>query len=194
VSEEIEPSPCAGDGSCQARVRDLRSSNAALIAENEALKDRVRVQNLEGINPFKITIREYDALQAKLSLYTSWQPSDPGTKEAMKTCRPQSDEEGEKRMSWVDTAMTLSHALTAAMVRLEEAEKELKLIKDSSTDDRIPFAERKFPTRQDMRVEIAALQERIRHLESVNALPCGPDQVAALTASLAELRNKTGGK
>ena len=97
---------------------DLRASTAALNAENEALKDRVRVQNLAGINPYKITMREYDALQAKLSLYTAWTPQDPGTKEAMK-------------IAWRDeTSTVLADALRAAMVRLEEAEKESKGLRE----------------------------------------------------------------
>jgi len=108
-----------------------------LKAENEALKKQTAERpaicafcswegpastTLEQIQAHS-AVCEHHPLAKKLSLYTSWQPSDPGTKEAMKTCRPQSDEEGEKRMSWVDTAMTLSRALTAAMVRLEEAER-----------------------------------------------------------------------
>ena len=116
---------------------ELRASNATLKAESAALKDRVRVQNLEGINPFKITMREYDALQAKLSRYTSWQPSDPGTKEVMAEIERRlkgvlvSDgltavsQYGSK--SIVGDVRYMIDALRSAMVRLEEAEKKIKL-------------------------------------------------------------------
>ena len=57
------------------------------------------------------------SLQAKLSLYTSWQPSDPGTKEAMEWFREPGPFEADAH------GRVLAHALRAAMVRLEEAEK-----------------------------------------------------------------------
>lgn len=48
--------------------------------------------------------------------------------------------------------------LRTVLDRAEKAEAELKLIKDSSTDESIPFEQRHFPTRQDMRVEIQNLK------------------------------------
>ena len=67
--------------------------------------------------------------QAKLSLYTSWQPSDPGTKEAMEWVAKYGHLEypvGEDRAFLNEAAKRLAPALTAAMVRLEEAEKDLR--------------------------------------------------------------------
>ena len=65
---------------------------------------------------------ETNRLQAKLSLYTSWQPSDPVTKEAMEAVNDLSDG---WRHDWRKFAHALGRALTAAMVRLEKAEKKL---------------------------------------------------------------------
>ena len=69
---------------------------------------------------------ETNRLQAKLSLYTSWQPSDPGTKEAMEWVTNYGHLKhpvGEDRAFLNEAAKRLAHALRAAMVRLEEAEK-----------------------------------------------------------------------
>ena len=65
------------------------------------------------------------SLQAKLSLYTSWQPSDPGTKEAMEAA-------AYTPCSHCATHIplrVLGHTLRAAMVRLEEAEKLIAVLK-----------------------------------------------------------------
>lgn len=51
------------------------------------------------------------------------------------------------------------HALSVLVGAYDKVVAELKLIKDSSTDESIPFNERQFPTRQDMRVEIARLKK-----------------------------------
>ena len=122
----------------------LRASNAALKAENEALKKdlgdtafrlKVRDNQLDGTvlerneidekatQDYARHLCEIDNLKVKLSLYTSWQPSDPGTKEAMEcaenTCPCVAHAPG---LDW-DRAGVLAHALRAAMVRLEESEK-----------------------------------------------------------------------
>jgi hypothetical protein len=76
---------------------------------------------------------ETNRLQAKLSLYSSWQTSDPGTKEAMEwaaflenmfRCQPE-------RRPTKDEAnlIVLAHSHRAAMVRLEEAEKLIAVLK-----------------------------------------------------------------
>ena len=72
-----------------------------------------------------ISLRKYARkMEAKLSLYTFWTPQDPGTKEAMEyatgwACGP----EKEPVANLVRAAHAIAHALRAAMVRLEEAEK-----------------------------------------------------------------------
>ena len=57
-------------------------------------------------------------LEAELKRYTSWTPSDPGTKEAMAYA-----EATQLDGPLSAKAKVLAHALRAAMVRLEEAEK-----------------------------------------------------------------------
>ena len=68
-------------------IDSLRSSNAALKADNEALKNQTwGYTKADGTIETHNLASLADALrtaEAKLSLYTSWQPSDPGTKEAM---------------------------------------------------------------------------------------------------------------
>ena len=112
----------------------LRASNAALKAENEALKeaarkDRIRIENQAAtihdagvrldVKTGQSIIDAAEQLRDELARWESWQPSDPGTKEAMafagiafKSGMPGRDE-----------INVLAHALRAAMVRLEEAEK-----------------------------------------------------------------------
>ena len=92
---------------------------AALKAENEALKKELKSwKDAPATN--RNSAEAVASLQAKLSLYTSWQPSDPGTKEAMEWFREPGPFEADAH------GRVLVHALTAAMVRLEEAEKKEK--------------------------------------------------------------------
>ena len=93
----------------------------ALKAENEALKKDAEKCEAQYL-------RDGMALHAKLSLYTSWQPSDPGTKEAMEiAAKNEADRNkmGWKPEGWERALGSLATALTAAMVRLEEAEKKI---------------------------------------------------------------------
>jgi hypothetical protein len=64
----------------------------ALRAENKTLK-KERKQIIESeIDCGARSVAkddEIEGLRQELRRYTSWQPSDTGTKEAMKTCRPQ---------------------------------------------------------------------------------------------------------
>jgi hypothetical protein len=91
-------------------------SNLALKAENEALKKDAQSDD----EMYSKAMDHVEDLQASLSLYTSWQPSDPGTKEAMEWCdEVEPDEVGDIQAY----GPTLAHALRAAMVRLEEAGK-----------------------------------------------------------------------
>jgi hypothetical protein len=116
----------------EAEIDRLRSSNAILIAENEALKKRPLRQSLDAyVADHKNNGLIIADLEAKLSLYTSWQPSDPGTKEAMVCAEADAHPEGIAECShwydgclcYVNASVVLAHALRAAMVRLEEAEK-----------------------------------------------------------------------
>ena len=84
-----------------AEERDsLRASLAALKAENEA------------------AVKNMAALQSELAAFKNWQPSDPGTKEVMAFADALTVVSGPPARVKV-----LAHALRAAMVRLEEAEK-----------------------------------------------------------------------
>ena len=65
--------------------------------------------------------KEIAAIQAKLSAYEAWQPSDPGTKEAMEWAARNKD--NPLACDHKPMLDALATALTAAMVRLEEAEK-----------------------------------------------------------------------
>jgi hypothetical protein len=87
------------------QVNDLLRERNALIAENEALKEAM-AHDVECLG---------EAI-ANLSLYTSWRPSDPGTKALLAS------------VEWMKgyPVPELVRALTAAMVRLEEAEKKEK--------------------------------------------------------------------
>ena len=137
---KTHPSPCA---CCEWRLTvelpNLRSQVAALKAENEALKTRCEMVycaycSFEARCPTDnkaltdhVKVCEFHParkLEAELKRYTSWQPSDPGTKEAM------------AYMAYVEAiqldgplsakAKVLAHA---AMVRLEEAEKIIAVLK-----------------------------------------------------------------
>ena len=59
---------CANRDYALAQYESLRASNAALKAENEA------------------AVKNMGALQSELAAFKNWQPSDPGTKEAMAKC------------------------------------------------------------------------------------------------------------
>jgi hypothetical protein len=85
---------------------------------------------------------EANRLQAKLSLYTSWQPSDPGTKKAMECLHAHADD--------CECRRRLATALTAAMVRLEEAEKKI--------EDRTYWTKKLWDTEQFKRAEAAESQ------------------------------------
>ena len=75
-----------GDGSQWAlrqQVNDLLRERAALKAENEALTaELVRINrvHVESCDAFEVLDKMADKYQAQLKRYTSWQPSDPGTK------------------------------------------------------------------------------------------------------------------
>jgi chromosome segregation ATPase len=93
-------------------IAELRTSNAALKAENEA------------------AVKNMAALQSELAAFKNWQPSDPGTKEAMEkiTARHAEsqafiDARNKTAPQCHDDRAYLVAALTASMVRLEEAEK-----------------------------------------------------------------------
>ena len=110
---------------------DLRASNAALKAENEALKADIKA-NMDGNLALrkKCGARENETmfmfverLASSLSLYTSWQPSDPGTKEAMEYFAEKPD--CRKYETLNRNIETVLNSYRAAMVRLEEAEKEI---------------------------------------------------------------------
>ena len=76
-----------------------------------------------------ISLRKYAReMEAKLSLYTSWQPSDPGTKEAMEwaeTLIANPKDYGIEEGPAKPHLEVLVRSTRAAMVRLEEAEKAL---------------------------------------------------------------------
>ena len=65
----------------------------------------------------------------KLAALNNWQPSDPGTKEAMEwVARNKDNPLACDHKPMLDALAT---ALTAAMVRLEEAEKNLRQLQDA---------------------------------------------------------------
>ena len=97
--------------------QSLADNIDALKAENEALKAQWIDHTKPGCGPSSAYCEE---LRAKLSLYTSWQPSDPGTKEAMEWFREPGPFEADAH------GRVLAHAIRAAMVRLEEAEKRIE--------------------------------------------------------------------
>jgi hypothetical protein len=109
---EVYPNSCA----CHLRI-------SALKAENEALKkERKQIIDSEIDCGARSVAKddEIEGLRQELRRYTSWQPSDPGTKEAM-------EHFGDKPYSCSECGtdaqgVILVHALRAATVRLEEAE------------------------------------------------------------------------
>ena len=90
-----------------AAVCSLRASNAALKAENEA------------------AVKNMGALQSELAAFKNWQPSDPGTKEAMEYFAEKPD--CRKYETLNRNIETVLNSYRAAMVRLEEAEKKIEL-------------------------------------------------------------------
>ena len=133
-----------GDGSQWAlrqQVNDLLRERAALKAENEALKTRCEMVycaycSFEARCPTDnkaltdhVKVCEFHPvrkLEAELKRYTSWTPQDPGTKEAMAFADALTVVSGPPARVKV-----LAHALRAAMVRLEEAEKNLRQLQDA---------------------------------------------------------------
>ena len=127
--------PSKGMEAAEAEIDRLRATLAALVAENEALKGRLKdstndgkfleekvvalKQEVEAMRADLVsTVAREVAYRERLAAFESWQPSDPGTKEAMK-------------IAWRDeTSTVLADALRAAMVRLEEAEKESKGLRE----------------------------------------------------------------
>lgn len=59
----------------------------------------------------------------------------------------------------------------ASLTRAEALEAEIKAMRDSSTEAPIPYIERRYPTRQDMRVEIARLSNLVRIYKPVGPVP-----------------------
>jgi len=124
---------------------ELRASNAALKADNEALKKLEcpscgRNSGGQELRIFKNLTTALETARAELKRYTSWQPSDPGTKEAMAyVAAPwhiaydqlkEYVDDDEKPLAWKDharimyeRAQTLATSLAAAMVWLKDAEK-----------------------------------------------------------------------
>jgi hypothetical protein len=89
----------------------LRASTAALKAENEA------------------AVKNMAALQSELAAFKNWQPSDPGTKEAMEIVKVWEERDWvplrANCMDHLEALKVLATSYRAAMVRLEEAEKEI---------------------------------------------------------------------
>ena len=106
------------------------------------------------------------AAEAKLSLYTSWQPSDPGTKEAMATAATVEVWSHPAMRKREDALKILAVALTAAMVRLEEAEKErdeaVGLIKSG-----LPLAEGMAKEHDELTSSLAASRKEVEELRDV---------------------------
>jgi hypothetical protein len=81
-------------------------------------------RHLDGV--LKDKYAELAAMQSQLKRYTSWQPSDPGTKEALE-CAGSSWEYKSEDIARIAVSLgVLSTSYRAAMVRLEEAEKKVK--------------------------------------------------------------------
>ena len=143
-------------------IDSLRASNAALKAENES------------------AVKNMAALQSELAAFKNWQPSDPGTKEAMEWARNEQNHWEEQRVH----GQVLVTALTAAMVRLEEAEKKLE---DAMNNRHCVHSER-----AQKAEALVACKEYSESLLAQRA-EAAESRVAALTASLAGLRKKMGG-
>ena len=146
---------------------------AALKAENEALKAQWIDHTKPGCGPSSAYCEE---LQAQLSLCTSWQPSDPGTKEAMAVLDSIPSDDPCPLIS-APYARHLATALTAAMVRLEEAEKRAK----SSDEAMAAIVAQNHPSKSDW----CGLCKRGWSWVDGNAARQAVERAEALTASLA---------
>ena len=115
--------------------QSLADNIDALKAENEALKREVarevkhyvdyfaalkKILDREGIPNYPHYLDGVEHMARALKRYTSWTTLDPGTKEAMEWFREPGPFEADAH------GRVLAHALRAAMVRLEEAEKKGK--------------------------------------------------------------------
>jgi hypothetical protein len=160
-------------------IDSLRASNAALIAENET------------------AVKNMAALQSELAAFKNWQPSDPGTKEAME-CDGIVDEEvqanGQNGLafdSWDKIAVRytalkfygrwekLCRLYRAAMVRLEEAE-------NNPRDGRLKLKEERDTLNRRLSALTASLATRTEERDSYL------DAVTLAESELDELRKRMG--
>jgi hypothetical protein len=151
-----------------------------------------------------ISLRKYAReMEAKLSLYTSWQPSDPGTKEAMRWAEDGNQILMKGPHPW--NGGVLAHALRAAMVRLEEAEKKIVLVEAENFDLKYKgVTTTVMENNTRLRADVAALTAELTEIKKLiesdkyeGSALCQmylaqSEAFKALTASLAELRKRMG--
>ena len=124
--------------------QSLADNIDALKAENEALKREVarevkhyvdyfaalkKILDREGIPNYPHYLDGVEHMARALKRYTSWTTLDPGTKEAMEWAARNKD--NPLACDHKPMLDALATALTAAMVRLEEAEKDLRQLQDA---------------------------------------------------------------
>jgi len=133
---EAHKTPC-DDPSCPQTVCENRNAHLGGFSQaaNTELKNRdketarlrAQVSALKAEN--EAAVKNMAALQSELAAFKNWQPSDPGTKEAMEiAAKNEADRNkmGWKPEGWERALGTLADSLRAAMVRLEDKEEAAK--------------------------------------------------------------------